>query len=330
MVPPMLAYFASCPWVARSIATFNEHRIGLVEIDFTLADLIGLVVAQDNSCRYCYATQRALLRVQGHSERRIRQIEADLLAAQLEPRERAGLEFAHRISRCSPRPEGADRARLRALGWREAGIREIAVIAAVNVYLNRIATIPALPVRRVERLSQHWILGAASPILRRIVRSHQRRGGDALAPEQCRGPYAPLVEALRPLPAARAVRQVLDGAFGSTSLSPRARGLVFAVVARGLGCPPAEHEATRLLGADGASAPDVERALAHLGSPTGEPLEAAIVGFARETIRYQPAQLQRRARDLAARLDVPSFVELIGVASLANAVGRLWLAVGEA
>ena len=75
MVPPMLAYFASCPWVARSIATFNEHRIGLVEIDFTLADLIGLVVAQDNSCRYCYATQRALLRVQGHSERRIRQIE---------------------------------------------------------------------------------------------------------------------------------------------------------------------------------------------------------------------------------------------------------------
>jgi AhpD family alkylhydroperoxidase len=104
MVPPMLAYFASTPWVARSIATFNEYGIGLVELDFLLADLVGLVVAQDNSCRYCYATQRALLRAQGHSERRIRQIEGDLLAAQLEPRERAALDFTHRISRCSLPP----------------------------------------------------------------------------------------------------------------------------------------------------------------------------------------------------------------------------------
>jgi alkylhydroperoxidase family enzyme len=157
--------------VARSIASLNEYRTDLVEIDFLLADLIGLVIAQDNSCRYGYATQRALLRAQGHSERRIHQIEGDLLAAQLAPRERAALDFAHRVSRSSPGPGAAERARLRELGWSEAGIVELALVAAVNVYPNRVATIPALPVPRIERLADHWILGAASPLLRRLVRA---------------------------------------------------------------------------------------------------------------------------------------------------------------
>jgi AhpD family alkylhydroperoxidase len=327
IAPPMLAYFASCPWVARSIAAFNEYGMGLVELDFGLADLIGLVVAQDNSCRYCYATQRALLRAQGHPERRIRQIEGDLLAAQLDPRGRAALDFAHRISRCSPSPTAIDRAHLRELGWTQAGIRELALVAAVNVYLNRVATIPALPVQRIERLAQHWILGVASPVLRRLLRARQRRGGEALSPEECQGPYAPLFERLGSTPAARPLRRMLDDAWTSTLLPRRAKGLAFAVVARGLGCALAEREAVRLLAADGTSGDEVERALSHLGASEGDTIEAAIVRFARETIRYRPAQLQRRARDLASRLDVPSFVELIGISSLANAVSRLWIAL---
>jgi hypothetical protein len=72
---------------------------------------------------------------------------------------------------------------------------------------------------------------------------------------------------------------------------------------------------------------EVEETLAHLGSGSLDALETVIVPFARETIRYRPVQVQRRARDLSGSLDDAQLVELIGVTALANAVCRLSLAV---
>ena len=45
--------------------------------------------------------------------------------------------------------------------------------------------------------------------------------------------------------------------------------------------------------------------------------------FARETIWYEPAPLQRRARVLRDRLSGPQLLEAIGVASLANGLCRM-------
>ncbi len=61
-LPPMVPYFEACPWLAEALVELNEFEIRLLESDVALADLIGLVVPQDNSCRYCFAAQRALLR----------------------------------------------------------------------------------------------------------------------------------------------------------------------------------------------------------------------------------------------------------------------------
>jgi AhpD family alkylhydroperoxidase len=52
-------------------------------------------------------------------------------------------------------------------------------------------------------------------------------------------------------------------------------------------------------------------------------LERLTVPFARETIWYEPDQLQRRARVLRDRLSPPQFLEAIGVASLANGLCRM-------
>jgi hypothetical protein len=128
-VPPIVPYFEVCPWVVRSLMTINQYRVRLVHVSFALADLIGLVVSQENSCRFCYATQRVLMRAQGLPERRIRQLEDDFAAAQLDPPERAALEFARHIARCSPRPLGADRA---ALGPRLCGRRPGARMPALG------------------------------------------------------------------------------------------------------------------------------------------------------------------------------------------------------
>ena len=62
-----------CPWVARAAVIFNQRLA--VHLDPQLADTIALVVSHENSCRYCYATVRVLLRVQGMSEERVQELE---------------------------------------------------------------------------------------------------------------------------------------------------------------------------------------------------------------------------------------------------------------
>jgi alkylhydroperoxidase family enzyme len=306
----------------------NQYRVRLVHVSFALADLIGLVVSQENSCRFCYATQRVLLRAQGLPERRIRQLEDDFSAAQLDPAERAALEFARRIARCSPRPSGADRATLSRAGWSEEAIKELAFVGTAHVYFNLVATIPALPVQRIERLSRNWLLAVLAPLMGRRVRAHQVRGDRQVLPAELRsGPYAGLVQSLDGLPAALVLRRVLDEAWQSPLLPARAKALVFAVVARGLGCPRSEAEARRLLEGLGMGPAAIEEALAHLGGGSLDAVEAMVVPFARETIRYRPVQVQRHARQLATSLERGQLVELIGIAALANAVSRLCLAV---
>jgi alkylhydroperoxidase family enzyme len=327
-IPPMVPYFETCPWLVRSLMAVNQYRVRLVHVSFALADLIGLVVSQENSCRFCYATQRVLLRAQGLPERRIRQLEDDFSAAQLDPAERAALEFARRIARGSPRPSGADRAALSRAGWSEEAIKELAFVGAAHVYFNLVATIPALPVQRIERLSRNWLLAVLAPLMGRRVRAHQVRGDRQVLPAELRsGPYGGLVQSLNGLPAALVLRRVLDEAWESPLLPARAKALVFAVVARGLDCPRSEAEARRLLEGLGMGAAAIEEALAHLGGRSLDAVEAMVVPFARETIRYRPVQVQRHARQLATSLERGQLVELIGIAALANAVSRLCLAV---
>src|SRR5262245_33266595 len=140
MLPPMVRYFEVCPWLAQAISELNEFQIRLVEIDFALADLIGLVVSQDHSCRFCYAAQRTLMRAQGVSEAHIRQLEEDFTAVQIDEPRRLALDFARRVSRASPPPGEKERARLRSAGWRDAALHEIALLAAAEVFFNRLAT----------------------------------------------------------------------------------------------------------------------------------------------------------------------------------------------
>ena len=53
-------YFSAVPWVYLGMVRLNQRLTHRVALEHDLADLAGLVVSQDNSCRYCYAVQRAL------------------------------------------------------------------------------------------------------------------------------------------------------------------------------------------------------------------------------------------------------------------------------
>lgn len=324
MVPPYSRVFGECPWILRADIDLD---VGFVHITH-LGDLIYLIVSRDNSCRFCYGASRMLMRMAGMPDKRIEQLEQDVETAGLDAKTRLALEYARKVSRCNPPPGEAEREALRDAGWDEDAIRELAFFACDVVFHNRFSTLLALPPRAAERISHSRLL----PLFRLRFRRLLKRISQPAAPEFLSdalktGPFSDVVIALDGSVQARILRNILDEAWASSHLTPRAKAFVFAVIARGLGAASAEREARRLLEAEGISSAEVDDVLAHLSSPLLDELEAQVLPYARETIRYQPAPIQRRGRELRERISEAQFVETVGIAALANMVCRLAIAL---
>lgn len=325
-VPSAVGYFAPVPWVVRAMTDMSPSRAPLLHVDGVLADLVGMVVSQDNSCRYCFGVQRVMLRVHGLPESRIRKLEQGFIDAEIDPRAKSALDFARRLSRASPLASASDTAALRAAGWSTAGIRELAFHAVYNVFMNRLMTTAAIPFEPVENMAEMWGLRLLAPLMRFGNRRRVRRAlrdSEYLPPASVRGPWSYLVAPLEGLPSGRALRESLDAALASDVLPKRAKALIFAVIARGLDDSAGTREAGELLAQCGLAPESAEPILTHLGSPELAPLENALVPFARGTIRGRPVQLQQRMRALVDTLSPEQLVEAVGVSALANAVIRL-------
>jgi AhpD family alkylhydroperoxidase len=325
-VPSSVAYFTPVPWVVRAMAEMSPAGSPLLHVDSVLADLIGLVVSQDNSCRYCFGVQRLLLRVHGVPDARIAKLEQGFLDAEIDPRAKAGLDFARRLSRAAPPASASDTQALRAAGWSSEAIRELAFHSVFTVYMNRLMTTAAIPFGPVEGLADFWPIRVLAPVMRFASRRRERKAlarAAQLPPDRTRGPWAYLVAGLEGLSSARALRETLDAALASPVLPRRAKALIFAVVARGLDDPLAAREAGALLEETGLTPSEAEPILTHLGSPRLDAIENALVPFARGTIRGRPLQLQQRTRALLEVLSPEQIIEAVAVSALANAVARL-------
>jgi AhpD family alkylhydroperoxidase len=323
-VPEYLDYFSACPWVVRATMTLEIPHMRLLHTRLDLAEMIALVVSQDNSCRYCYATHRMFLKIAGFREDDIQRLEHEFLTSQFGPDRKVPLDFARRVSRADPPPSATECAALVAGGCDPQGLKEIAYVTALFVFLNRLLTLPAIPYEPAEGLERAWRVRWTAPVWRwwfgRLVQptvSEPRPAGSS------DGPFSEIARAFDGLSIAAALRTTLEEAWSTGPLSRRAKGLVFAVVARAVGSRATEREATRLLAAEGIDQAAVEHILAHLGSPELDGTEALIVPYARDTVRYDPAQIQRRGKVLREALSNEQFIDLVGTASLANAVARL-------
>jgi AhpD family alkylhydroperoxidase len=251
-----VAFYSHSPWIVRSQVRFDIQRDVLVHVDVDLAEIIGLVVSQDNSCRFCYGAWRALLRFQGYSESRIERLEENFAAA-LSPSDRVAVDFARRVSRANPIPSRAEWKPLEAAGFEPGAIKELAFLAALNVYYNRLATLLAVPTASIEEAGKKNALHDwARPVLGWYARVRRRRGRAAPLPAERRtGPFSPAVLALR---------DVIDDAWSSSILPLRTKAFVFAVVARGLGSDWAERHARAMLLAEGMTEQGYEEAKAIL------------------------------------------------------------------
>ena len=318
--PGWLPRIGRSPWIARALASFASHPVAYVTP--ALRDFVPFVVSQDNSCRYCHGVQRSLLKIFGYSDAYITRVERDFHVVDLAPAETAALDFVRKSSHANPRPTRSDLDELLRAGLSRGAVTEIAALAAASSFANRLATFLALPPEvRLESLTGRRFFGLLRPLIARSIRRHRR--ATAPARPSTEGPYARLVAALDGSPMAAVFRRIIDDAFGSPVLPARTKALMAAVIARALGCGYCEDEARRMLEQHGLGAAEIDRILTDLSSPRLDARESRLVGFARETVRYQPGAIQLRVRDVCQGFSADEAVEVVATAALANALGRL-------
>lgn len=311
---------APIPWLRRACASWLLYPLNALPL--RLADIGFLVISQENSCRYCYGAARAHLRILGYSDRVISQIERELQLAELDQKDQAFIRFCRNLARSNPRPARAERDELIRLGFSPAAVAETAFYIVDHCFHNRVATFIALPPAvTYERIGRSLLGRLLRPILARANRRSIAFPTDFAVPEGA--PFAGIMNTLSGLPACYLLNETLTGAFESPVLSRRIKALMFGVVARMLECRFCVPQARALLLAEGFDEAEVDACLSALASPKLDARESAILTWVRETVRYQPSQIQKRTRALADAIGMEATLEAVGVASLANATVRL-------
>jgi AhpD family alkylhydroperoxidase len=325
---PTIGYFASVPWLARAMIESHPEHGMLIQLDQDLADLVSLVVSQENSCRFCYSAVRALLWAQGMSRGRIDRIEETLARGNMPPRTLAAVAFGRAQSRTGPPAAQGACESLRAAGLSDAELKEVAYVVAKTDFHNRVYTIPAIPTRPFERMPEQWHMWLLRPLASRLLKSRRRKGKPTPLDKVPDYPYAHLVTAHAGSPIGPAIARTLEGMWASPVLTRRCKLLMLAVVARGLSCEHCARHLAPALAAEGLEGAALEAILGHLDGPELDEVERILVPFARETIWYEPARIQRRARAVRDRLSEAQLVEAIGVAALGNGLCRMGAILG--
>jgi alkylhydroperoxidase family enzyme len=318
---------APVPWLREMCLTLDTTR--LQHVSKHLENVVKMVTAQENSCRYCYGAVRSYMRILGYSEGYIGRIERETRMAELDEKERAVVEFCRMLARSNPRPAGAERQRLIGLGFTPLTVVEMAYLIAGCCIYNRVGTLIACPPEHGFERFANGPLGRTIGVVAALLRPFSRgrapaANGRGTAPAPASdAPFGRIVAELDGLPSAQHLRAALEGALASTLLSRRIKALMFAVVARALDCAYTEREARALAQADGLSAADIDDCLSALGSPRLDATENRLLGWVRDTVHYRPETIQASTRELAQALGPAALLEAVGVASLANGTTRL-------
>src|SRR3989442_9827174 len=312
-VPGWLARLAPSPWLVRALCEIIARPFAHAPLE--VCNLVALVVSQENSCRYCYGIQRAVLKIFGQRDEHIDALVRGAQVGESTSAARAALDLARRLTRANPRPGGAGFEALVRAGFSRPGAAEIVFAAAANAFTNRIGTLLVLPPEPLESFVRSPVFRLVRPFLAWRMRPRPRAPEPAPRPDD--GPCAAVVAALDGSPAAGVLRRAIDGAWASEVLPRRTKTLMLAVIARALGCAHGEREAGRVPAAEGLAPRQLDEILANLGSPQLDARQARLVPFAPETVRYQPAAIQRRMPELPHGLPTVEIVQAVGVAALA-------------
>ena len=107
-------------------------------------EMIVVATSSANQCQYCVIAHGAILRVRAKNPLIADQVAANYSKADLTPRQKAMLDFALAVSRRAEEVDEAQLQAVRAHGWTEEDIWDIAAISAFFALSNRLANFLAL------------------------------------------------------------------------------------------------------------------------------------------------------------------------------------------
>jgi uncharacterized peroxidase-related enzyme len=140
-VPNVLRIYALRP---RHLELWNAFYDDLMRGDSTLTreqrEMIAVVVSTVNRCHYCMVSHSAYLRRLSGDPVLVEQLRTNYKYADLEPRERAMLDFAVKLTEQSAACTEADLDALREVGWADEDVMDIAEVAAMFNFTNRLAS----------------------------------------------------------------------------------------------------------------------------------------------------------------------------------------------
>jgi uncharacterized peroxidase-related enzyme len=140
-VPNVLRVYALRP---RHLRLWNEFYEDLMrgESGLTKAEreMIAVVVSTANRCHYCMVSHGAALRKLTGDPILVEQLRTNYRYAGVEPKQRAMLDFAVKLTEQSYRCTDEDVEALREAGWIDEEIMDIAEVAAMFNFTNRLAS----------------------------------------------------------------------------------------------------------------------------------------------------------------------------------------------
>ncbi len=129
---------------AAKLRAFVEMYNGLMLAESSLSklerEMIAVVVSSHNKCYYCLTAHGQAVRKLSGDPQLGEMLVMNYRAARLPPKQRAMLDFAQKLTAEPERIEETDRAALRAAGFADREIWDIASVAAFFNMTNRVAS----------------------------------------------------------------------------------------------------------------------------------------------------------------------------------------------
>ena len=125
-------------------ALMEQEPGGAVTLTKAEREMIVVATSGANQCQYCVVAHGAILRVRAKSPLVADQVAVNYRKADISPRQRAMLEFAMQVALESHTVADADLERLRAQGFSDEDVWDIAAIAAFFAMSNRLANVTSM------------------------------------------------------------------------------------------------------------------------------------------------------------------------------------------
>ncbi|MDJ0629769.1 MAG: peroxidase-related enzyme [Rhodobacter sp.] len=141
MIPNVLrAYAFDIDKLNAFTAMYNDIMLGDSGLTKLEREMIAVVVSSINRCWYCQVAHGAAVRELSGDPVLGERMVMNYRTADLDPRQRAMLDFAARLTTASATVEEPDRQALRDVGFADRDIFDIASVAAFFNMTNRVAS----------------------------------------------------------------------------------------------------------------------------------------------------------------------------------------------